>query len=128
VDAAHDTQTAVEDTQHLTPRPPSLGDKCRRATPELIACGGTRRTLVLGPAEMSRERLTEANREIPSESLAFLAHPRNEIIVCQEMADVPLERVMQQLVGSHRDYPELADRLHTRIDIDWSPLCVLATD
>jgi len=128
VEAAHDTQTDVDDTQHLTPRAPSLADKCRRATPELIACGGARRTLVLGPAEMSRERLIQANCEIPSESLAFLAHPRNEIVVCQELADVPLERVLKHLVGSRRDYADLADRLHTRIDIDWSPLCLSGTD
>jgi hypothetical protein len=127
-EAAHDTQTDVDHTQHLTARTPSLADRCRRATPELSGCGGIRRTLVLGPPEISRERLATANGGIPQESIAFLTHPRNEIIVCQEMADVPLERVLEEIIGSRRDYPELADRLHTRIDIDWSPICMVATN
>ena len=127
-EAEHNAQTDVDDTQRLTARPPSLADKCSSAAPELIACGGARRTLVLAPAEMNRERLVQANGGIPAESLTFVEHARSEIVVCQEIAEVPLNRIVKHLVGSRRDYPELADRLHTRIDIDWPSLCLVGTD
>ncbi len=77
---------------------------------------------------MNRERLIQANRDIPQESLTVLEHARSEIVVCQEIAEVPLNRIVKQLVGSRREYPELADRLHTRIDIDWPSLCLAGTD
>ena len=121
-------QTEGEDGEESTPRPPSLGDHCRGAVPELLACGGARRTLVLFPAEMSHDRLVESNDPIPRESLNLLEHSSKQIVVCQELADVPLSRVLKELVGSRRDYPELADRLHTRVDVDWPPLCLAGAD
>ena len=76
----------------------------------------------------ARERLVQANGGIPAESLTFVEHARSEIVVCQEIAEVPLNHIVKHLVGSRRDYPELADRLHTRIDIDWPSLCLVGTD
>ena len=127
-EAAHETQNNLDDTQHLMARAPSLADKCHAATPQLGACGGARRTLVVAPANVDRERLAQANRGIPAESLTFAEHSRNEIVICQEIAEVPINRVVTQLVGSRRDYAELADRLHTRIDIEWPSLCLGGTD
>lgn len=43
-------------------------------------------------------------------------------MICQELSEVPIDRIMKQLIGSRKDYADLADRLHTRIDIDWDPI------
>ena len=124
----HDTQNAIDDTERLKARTPSLADKCCGAIPQLIACGGARQTLVLGPPAMNRDRLLEANREIPADSVTFVEHPRNEVVICQEISELPINRVMKQLIGLRKDYPELADRLHTRIDIEWHPVSLAVTD
>jgi serine/threonine protein kinase len=124
----HETQNNLDDTQHLMTGGPSVAEKCRAATPQLGACGGARRTLIVAPSNVDRERLARANQGIPAESFTFAEHSRNEVVVCQEIAEVPINRVVTQLVGSRRDYPELADRLHTRIDIEWPSLCLGGTD
>lgn len=125
---ATDAQRDLDDTQRLAAHVPSLAEKCRAAAPELIACGGARRTLLLAPPDVTRECLVQANVEIPESSLSFLQHARSEIVVCQEVAEVPLSRVVKQLVGPRREYAELADRLHTRVDIDWPPFCLVGAD
>ncbi len=84
--------------------------------------------MVLAPADVDRERLVQANPGIPQESLTFVEHARQEVVICQEIAEVPITRVIKQLVGTRRDYGELADRLHTRIDVDWPPLCLAGLD
>ena len=101
-----------------------MAEKCRTAAPVLLSCGGARRTIVLAPAGTSPEQIAQANPDIPAASLNFLNQDRNEIVICQEILDVPIDRVVKQLVGPRRDYLELADRLHTRVDVDWPPLCL----
>ena len=49
---------------------------------------------------MNRDRLLEANREIPADSVTFVEHPRNEVVICQEISELPINRVMKQLIGS----------------------------
>jgi eukaryotic-like serine/threonine-protein kinase len=127
-EAGLETHNGADDTQHLTAQPSSLADKCKAAAPELIGCGGARQTLVLAPADVDRERLVQANPGIPQESLTFVEHARQEVVICQEIAEVPIARVIKQLAGTRRDYGELADRLHTRIDVDWPPLCLAGLD
>jgi hypothetical protein len=127
-EAGLETHTGAGDTQHLMAPPPSLSDKCKAAVPELVVCGGARQTLVLAPAEVDRERLVQANPGIPQDSLTFVEHGRKHVVICQEISEVPIARVIKQLVGTRRDYGELADRLHTRVDVDWPPLCLAGLD
>jgi hypothetical protein len=124
----HDTHTDVDDTERLKARAPSLAEKCRGASPQLVACGGARQTLVLAPPAINRDRLLEANQDMPADAVTFVEHAGNEIVVCQEISELPINRVMKQLIGSRKDYPDLADRLHTRIDIEWDPVSLAVTN
>lgn len=124
----HDTHADIDDTDQLKACTPSLAEKCHGASPQLITCGGARQTLVLGPPAINRDRLLEANQEIPAEAVTFAEHARNEVVICQEISELPINRAMKQLIGSRKDYPELADRLHTRIDVDWNPVYLAVTD
>jgi eukaryotic-like serine/threonine-protein kinase len=124
----HDTHNEVGDTESLQARPPSLDEQCGGASPQLIACGGARQTLVIGPSTMNLDRLLEANQSIPADSVTVVEHGHNEIVVCQEISEVPVNRIMKHLIGTRKDYVELADRLHTRIDIEWDPIFLAAAD
>jgi len=122
----HDTHSRAGDTEFLKARAPSLAEQCGGAVPQLVAFGGARQTLVLGPSSTDRGRVLEANQGIPADSVTVVEHGRNEIVVCQELSEVPINRIMKQLIGSRKDYAELADRLHTRIDIEWDPIFLVA--
>ena len=108
-------------------RPTSLADRCNAAVPELIVCGGAGQTLVLAPADVIASAWFNESRNSAGVD-HVVEHARKEVVICQEIAEVPIMRVMKQLVGTRRDYGELADRLHTRIDIDWPPLCLAGLD
>jgi eukaryotic-like serine/threonine-protein kinase len=122
----HDTQSELGDTEFLKSRTASLAERCSGANPQLIACGGARQTLVLGPSTMNRDQLLEANQGIPADSVTLVEHGRNEIVICQEISEVPVNRMMKDLIGARTDYSDLADRLHTRIDIEWDPIFLAA--
>jgi len=112
-----ETEVNVEDTHELTQRSASLVDRCRDSVPQLVSCGGSRRTLVIAPREFSPPDLVKSGCDFSEASTTYVEHSQPEIVVCQEIQDVPLANVVAFLAGSRRDYLEIADRLHTRIDV-----------
>jgi hypothetical protein len=118
-----ETDVNVEDTNQLMQRSDSWVDRCRDSIPQLVSCGGSRRTLVIAPREVTPARLVKAGCDLSEASTTYVEHSQSEIVVCQEIQDVPLENVAAFLAGSRGEYLEIAGRLHARIDVEWTPLC-----
>ncbi len=119
------------------------------ASPRLQTCGGARRLLLLMPESLALNCLSQAGRpsgtELPtgsgtgSENAAFtpvaeqfsrqlsqaptvVSDPENDLFLCYEGEQLPLRRVAAAVIDRRPENVELAARLHTRVDVDWSPV------
>jgi hypothetical protein len=119
---SHETDSNLDETHALLAGKGSRIVGARGSVLHLRSCGGARRMLVVAPPGISRQSLIEAESELSEASTTYVEHAQREIIVCHEVEDVPLKNVIAFLTGSRRDYLELADRLHTRLDVEWAPL------
>jgi len=118
----HETDLNLDETHLLQVQKGSRVPAAGNCELHLRSCGGARRTLVVAPPGVSPQGLIEAGSDLCEASSTFVQHAQREIIICQEIEDVPLRNVVALLTDSRREYPELAERLHTRIDVDWTPL------
>jgi hypothetical protein len=92
------------------------------ATPALAACGGDSRLLVAIPDRSTprnigtwvADRLQEQPTVVPATS--------GHVVACHEIKNVPLGNMVYQFYCQHPESIEYVSRIHTRIDIDWSPL------
>jgi len=121
-EVSHETDANIDQTQRLNAGQPSPYAEVRTSAPLLRSCGGTRRILVVSPPDVSRQRVLEADSDISEASTTFVDEAGREMVVCHEVDEVPMKNVVAFLTGSRCDYLEIADRLHTRIDVDWTPL------
>jgi hypothetical protein len=53
---------------------------------------------------------------------AVAAGAASDLIVLYELGDISVPHAAAQLIGFRRDLAEAASRLHTRSDIDWTPV------
>lgn len=102
-------------------------DELRRqlsaAQPDLLHLGGDRRTLVIAPRTGDGlKRWEERVDQLIGHSPMVIEGGDCAITVCGESADTSLRNLFAWLVGSRAEFVKLADRLHVRIDIDWSPV------
>jgi hypothetical protein len=58
----------------------------------------------------------------PAEPLTIVADTEGDVLLCCEMAMLPLRRVATALLDGRFHNVEVASRLHTRINVNWSPL------
>ncbi len=92
------------------------------ATPSLPHCGGARRLLLLTPNDLpSAELIRRVHDEVPT-SPTVVADKENEVLLCYEMEQLPLPRVAAAVLDQRFQNVEVASRLHTRIDVQWSNL------
>ena len=92
------------------------------ATPSLPHCGGARRLLLLIPADLSSAELIRRVRDEVAASPTVVADKENEVLLCYEMEQLPLPRVAAAVLDQRFQNVEVASRLHTRIDVQWSNL------
>jgi eukaryotic-like serine/threonine-protein kinase len=100
----------------------SLATGLERAAPALSNCGGTRRRLLIGPDELCSATSAERHDSAAAEPLTVVADSEGDVLVCCEIAGLPLRRVATTLLDGRFHNVEVASRLHTRIDVNWSPL------
>lgn len=98
----------------------------KAAMPELLDCGASARLLVVAPHNSSDWPVEWVK---PFEAVAGAKATRvldadQSLTICFEAADVPLANVVAKLIGPRTDFYKVSSRLHTRIDVDWSPLDV----
>lgn len=110
----HDSQRATS--------PFSLASGLSAATPRLSNCGGARRLLLVAPEEVPSARLAEQLGDDLSELPTVIVDAQNNVLVCFEVEQLALRRVAMAVLDGRYQNVEVASRLHTRVDVAWSPL------
>jgi serine/threonine protein kinase len=91
------------------------------ATPDLLQCGGDRRTLLFVPNPETHKPAVEKLRALRPMAAVVTANFDDALVVSEEAAISPCSLAS----GLERLFPGIADaarRLHTRIDVDWKNL------
>ena len=102
----------------------SLKDALEGALPRLAHCGGARRLLLSAPPALP-EKLLVAQLRDPGQTgplPTVVADMDNDVCLCYEVEQLPLRQVAAALLDERFHHVEAAARLHTRIDIRWTPL------
>ncbi len=99
-----------------------LGVHLEKATPRLLSCGGSRRLLIVLPDGCSDTQVREAVESYVTENPTLAFDSDFDMVLCWEMGEMPISRVALTLIEYRVDYAQVASRLHTRVDVSWSPL------
>jgi hypothetical protein len=95
--------------------------------PRLISNGGAKRSLFMLPANSEFDPATvRCAARLAKESATVITDGDGEAYVCFEVEQIPLVNIAVSLIRNRADYLELAERLHTRIDVDWQPIEFMA--
>jgi hypothetical protein len=90
------------------------------ATPGLLRVGGSKRLFVMAPRGSYTDRLCYAIETISQDEPTLCSEDSETVMVCYEGEDISWEGVETMLIRQRPDCPEMAERLHTRINIDWT--------
>lgn len=106
------------------PNPDSAGlHTClNMATARLLVCGAAKRLLLITPenanGEVARQAVEQQYREQPT----VVVDSDGDIVLCQEAEQLSLRAVAAYLADQRDQVSQLASRLHTRVDVNWTPL------
>jgi eukaryotic-like serine/threonine-protein kinase len=100
----------------------SLARGVEAAAPRLAKCGGGRRLLLVVPDGFSGDELLRQLGPTASSKITVASDADADVRFCCEMEQVGLKRVAAVLLDHRYQAVELAARLHTRIDVAWTPL------
>jgi len=93
------------------------------AAPDVLALGGVKRLLVLAPhRDAEAEAWSQKTAQAAGQPVAFVPAEDNCVTFCYETEHTSLHNVIAGLIGDNRNSVKLAERLHSRIDIDWPPI------
>lgn len=92
------------------------------AQPRLSVCGGTRRLLLVCPEGPAGDDLGPLVAEQAGQGISVVRDSDVNLVLCSEMSDLPLARAAAVLLGGRPERAQIASRLHTRVDIAWTPL------
>jgi hypothetical protein len=96
---------------------------CQRlARPTTLDCGGSQRMLALVPDGDGSRPLVEALGERLEPAPTILTSNEIDLVLCYEQQELSLPHVAERLIAGRNDYTEIAARLHTRVDINWTEL------
>ena len=94
----------------------------KAASPGLSHCGGARRRLLIAPDSISPADLVAQLGGEASEAPTVVADTENDVILFEEVESLPLARVAAAILDNRFQNVEIASRLHTRVDVPWTPL------
>ena len=85
-------------------------------------CGGARRLLAILPRTAEQSPLVDLLREklVPPATVGYDAGA--DVHLLYELERLPIKLVAGRLTESRNDFAEIAGRLHTRVDVEWSGL------
>jgi len=92
------------------------------AMPPLLQAGGSQRLLLVCPEGSDDAALQEAFRRHLEEKPSVVHDSDGDLVLCYEAEQLPLATVAARLIQNRPDYAQAASRLHTRIDVKWTPL------
>ena len=100
----------------------SLAAGLKTATPRMSECGGQRRLLLVTPEDLPPAELLQQLGDKLAQPPTVIAGPEDSVLLCYDVEGLPLRRVAAAVLDRRFPNAELASRLHTRIDVPWSPL------
>jgi len=109
---------ADEDPQKSVDR---LSHCFKAAKPQLEACGGSKRLVLAVPRGAAYEGLKKVLEQGLDESVSVAFNNVGDVVLCCELGQISPVQIAARLVNERPDYAELAARLHTRNDVNWSP-------
>lgn len=105
---------SVEAANRINPR-------IAAATPRLVNCGGAKNLIVVLPDAADVAAAESSLRGQLQQSVSVASHAGSDAMICLEFGDISLPHAAAMLIDNREDYAEVASRLHTRNDVDWSP-------
>jgi hypothetical protein len=105
------------------PAPEGVFRDCVLASqPRLAAVGGSRRRVLLLRESGQQESVREQFERCSGSAVRVECDADADVTLVTEMEQLSLRRVAALLAASRADCARLAARLHTRVDIAWSPI------
>ena len=98
---------------------PNLKEFPESAWPFFRKIGGRRRVLGTIPNGMDTREWKQTLSKEFGNCVAVRESSHQQVSVVCEFDGIPLESVLSRLTGSNPHIADVADRIHTRIDIDW---------
>lgn len=97
--------------------------RLERSTPRLLPkCGGASRLLIAVPNGSSTKALSQCVIDQFQEKPTLLEATNGDVDVCYEVDQMSLPVIASNLISTCPDCAEYVARLHTRTDIQWTPL------
>jgi hypothetical protein len=90
------------------------------ARPGLLDLGGAKRLMLVIPTQMDVVDLARRIEHVAGERVSVSIEPEGEVKLCYEIEDLPWEGIQNKLIRQRHDCRELAARLHTRINVEWT--------
>jgi serine/threonine protein kinase len=97
------------------------------AAPALSSCGGASRLLLAVPDRSQPNQIGEWVQDRLGEPPTIVPATSGNLVLCHEIENVPLGNMVYQFFCQHPESIEYVSRIHTRVDVDWSPLSPNAT-
>jgi hypothetical protein len=108
--------------EHAQQATPALRAWLGAAVPRLSDCGGGRRLLLVCPEGSGRGELGPIVRRASGQTPSVVFDTDANLVLCWETEGIPLVWAATALLGDRPECARIADRLHTRIDVRWTPL------
>ncbi|MEO8493666.1 MAG: tubulin-like doman-containing protein [Planctomycetota bacterium] len=112
------------DGKHFGDGPIDAADTVRAALPRLRECGGESRFLLVEPQSAGTwpQNWKQPFEQAVGVAASLATATDDALVVCCESQRVPLRNVAAHLIGTRSDLVKVANRLHTRIDVEWPSL------
>lgn len=103
-----------------------LTESLELAVPNLVnSCGGASRLLIAIPRGAHGARLSMVAEKQIADFPKILPATQGDVIFCYEVGEIPAPQVAARLMVNCADCAELVSRIHTRIDVNWTPIVKL---
>jgi hypothetical protein len=92
------------------------------AAPHIVTSGSGKRLLVVLPETKRNSTLQDELDGLIDESLNVVYDDDSDLVFCYEVEGLALREIADQVLDGRYDLSQVAERLHTRTDVDWSSL------
>lgn len=99
-----------------------IGLLLESANPMLDQCGGTSRLVVAIPERSPGDTIAGAIEDFSMVKIQSVRATSGALVLIQETEDVEIPTITRRLVEKLPDCLEIAKRIRTRSDIEWSPI------